>query len=184
MPLLPYAAAMRTLAGPYLAAVILLVVVAGGSKLRDPLPLVRALRSARLPGTAPLVRVLATAEIVVGTAAVVTGSRLSALLVCLSYAAFIGYQLGLGIVTIVTSAATFAVLALALLTQSPLAGALLGTVFGAARALPALLLRRVDTWEQVRQLAARLDGRSRSAARATAGGLAAGGTVLLVGGVL
>lgn len=92
MPLLPYAAAMHALAGPYLAAALLLV-VAGGSKLRDPLPLVRALRSARLPGTAPLVRVLATAEIVVGTAAVVTGSRLSALLVCLSYAAFTAFVL-------------------------------------------------------------------------------------------
>jgi hypothetical protein len=83
---------MHALAGPYLAAAVLLV-VAGGSKLRDPLPLVRALRSARLPGTATLVRVLATAEVVLGTVAVVTGSRLSALLLCLSYAAFTAFVL-------------------------------------------------------------------------------------------
>ena len=95
-----------------------------------------------------------------------------------------GYQLGLGVVTIVTSAATFAVLAVALLTQSPVAGAVVGLVFGAARALPALLVRRVDSPERLRELARRVEQRSRAAARTTVAALAAGGTVLVAGGVL
>ena len=100
------------------------------------------------------------------------------------YGAGFGYQLGLGVVTVVTSAATFAVLALALLTQSPSAGLLVGAVFGGARALPSLLLRRVDTWAQLRLLAARLEARARDVSRATAAALAIGGAVLLIGGVL
>ena len=100
------------------------------------------------------------------------------------YGAGFGYQLGLGVVTIVTSASTFAVLALALLTQSAAAGLLVGLVFGAARALPALLLRRVQTWDDLRAVGAGLDGRARTASRATAGALAAGGAVLLAAEVL
>jgi hypothetical protein len=100
------------------------------------------------------------------------------------YGAGFGYQLGLGVVTIVTSASTFAVLALALLTQSATAGLLLGAVFGAARALPALLLRRVETWDSLRAVGAGLEARARTASRLTAGALATGGAVLLTGGVL
>ena len=100
------------------------------------------------------------------------------------YGVGFGYQLGLGVVTIVPSASTFAVLALALLTQSPGAGLLLGAVFGAARALPALALHRVHTWEQLRAVGAGLDARARTASHGTAVGLAAGGAVLLAGGVL
>jgi hypothetical protein len=95
-----------------------------------------------------------------------------------------GYQLGLGVVTIVTSAATFAVLAVALLTQSPLAGALVGLVFGAARALPALLVRSVDRPDRLRQLARRVEQHHRAAARTTVAALAVGGSVLVAGGVL
>ena len=95
-----------------------------------------------------------------------------------------GYQLGLGVVTIVTSAATFAVLAVALLTQSPVAGAVVGLVFGSARALPALLVRGVDSPDRLRQLARRVERHSRTAARTTVAALAAGGTVLVAGGVL
>jgi hypothetical protein len=69
------------------------------------------------------------------------------------YGAGFGYQLGLGVVTVVTSAATLAILVLALLTQSAAAGLLLGTVFGAARAVPALWLGRARTHEQLRMLA-------------------------------
>ena len=95
-----------------------------------------------------------------------------------------GYQLGLGVVTIVTSAATLAVLAVALLTQSPVAGAVVGLVFGSARALPALLVRGVDSPDRLRQLARRVERHSRTAARTTVAALAAGGTVLVAGGVL
>jgi len=95
-----------------------------------------------------------------------------------------GYQLGLGVVTIVTSAATLAVLAVALLTQSPLLGALVGLVFGSARALPALVVRGVDRPERLRSLARRVEQHSATAARTTVAALAAGGTVLVAGGVL
>ena len=100
------------------------------------------------------------------------------------YGVGFGYQLGLGVVTIVSSAATFAVLAIALLTQSALAGALVGLVFGAARALPALLVRRVDSPDRLRRLGRSVEAHAAAAARTTVGGLAAGGSVLLVGGAL
>jgi hypothetical protein len=92
-----------------------------------------------------------------------------------------GYQLGLGVVTIVTSAATVAALVLALLTQSPLAGLLVGLVFGGARAVPALLLGRARSHAQLRSLAAGLERRAPLAARATTTALAAAGAVLLTG---
>lgn len=95
-----------------------------------------------------------------------------------------GYQLGLGVVTVVTSAATLAALAVMLLTQSVLGGLLVGLVFGGARALPALVLGRAQTHVQLRGLARRLDQQARPFARATAGALAAGGLVLLTGGAL
>ncbi len=100
------------------------------------------------------------------------------------YGAGFGYQLGLGVVTVVTSAATLAVLAVALLTQSAAGGLLVGAVFGAARALPALALGRAGTHVQLQGLARRLDQQARPFARATAGALAAGGAVLLTGGAL
>ena len=83
---------MDALAGPYLASAALLV-AAGGSKLADPLSLVRALRSARLPGGALLVRAVAAGEVLLGLAAVVTGARAAAVLVALSYAAFTAFVL-------------------------------------------------------------------------------------------
>lgn len=83
---------MDALAGPYLASAALLV-AAGGSKLADPLSLVRALRSARLPGSALTVRALAAGEVLLGVTAVVLGTRSAAVLVALSYAAFTGFVL-------------------------------------------------------------------------------------------
>ena len=95
-----------------------------------------------------------------------------------------GLQLGLGVVTIVTSAATYALLGLALLTGSPLAGLALGAVFGLSRALPALLLARAQTHDEIRLMAADLDRRSTVAARVTVGTLAAAGVILLTGAAL
>ena len=83
---------MDALAGPFLAAAVLLV-AAGASKLADPLPLVRALRSARLPAPASAVRALAGAEVGLGLTALLTGARAAALGVALSYAAFTGFVL-------------------------------------------------------------------------------------------
>ena len=92
-----------------------------------------------------------------------------------------GYQLGLGVVTIVTSAATVAALALALLTQSWAGGLLVGLVFGGARAVPALLLGRARSHGELRVLAASLESHAGLAARSTAATLAAGGVLLLAG---
>lgn len=83
---------MDALAGPFLAAAVLLV-AAGGAKLADPLPLVRALRSARLPAPASAVRAVAGAEVGLGLTALLTGARAAAVGVALSYAAFTGFVL-------------------------------------------------------------------------------------------
>lgn len=78
---------MPVLTGPFLAAAALLV-VAGVGKLVDPASLVRALRSLALPGGPVAVRLLAGAEVLVGVAAVLTGSRPAALAVAASYSVF------------------------------------------------------------------------------------------------
>jgi len=83
---------MDALAGPYLASAILLV-IAGAAKVRDPLPLVRALRSARLPAPVAAVRLVAGAEVALGLAAALLGGRVTATLVAASYAAFTGFVL-------------------------------------------------------------------------------------------
>jgi hypothetical protein len=77
-------------AGPYLAAAGLLL-VAGVPKLSDPLPLVRALRQSGLPGSRPLVRAFALAEVAVGLWAVIAPSRLSAALVAAAYLLFTAF---------------------------------------------------------------------------------------------
>jgi hypothetical protein len=99
------------------------------------------------------------------------------------YGVGFGYQLGLGVVTVVTSAATFALLGLALLSQSAALGLLLGAVFGGARALPALALRDVRTHDDVRAVARLVERRAALAHRSTVAALAVGGVVLLAGGV-
>ena len=83
---------MDALAGPYLAATALLV-VAGGAKLVDPLPLVRALRSVGLPAPQALVRAGAGLELLVGLTAAVSGARWPAVAVALSYTAFTAFVL-------------------------------------------------------------------------------------------
>src|SRR3954447_7454341 len=60
------------------------------------------------------------------------------------YGAGFGLQLGLGVVTIVTSSTVYATVVLAAVTGSVGAGALVGAVFGVVRSLPVLALRRVE----------------------------------------
>jgi sulfite exporter TauE/SafE len=67
-----------------------------------------------------------------------------------------GFQLGLGVVTVVTSATVYLTLAVELLSGSTLAGAAIGTVFGLVRALPVLAAGRVRRPEQLRRLHRRL----------------------------
>ena len=83
---------MPALAGPFLAAAALLA-LAGVTKVVDPRPLVRALRSVGLRVPAPLVRAGALAQTALGVVAAVTGWRVAAVLVALSYAAFTGFVL-------------------------------------------------------------------------------------------
>jgi hypothetical protein len=78
-----------------------------------------------------------------------------------------GYQLGLGVVTIVTSAATYATVALCLLGGSLAAGAAIGTCFGLVRAMPLLLLRGATTPDRLRSVAAGLERLSSAAGRST-----------------
>ena len=61
-----------------------------------------------------------------------------------------GFQLGLGVVTAVSTAAVYVMLALELLAGSALAGLAIGVTFGIARALPLLLVRRVREPRQLR----------------------------------
>lgn len=75
--------------GVYVASSALLV-VAGGQKLLDPAPLVRALKSMRLRIPPTVVRAGALAEVALGVAALTTGSRVVAAGIALSYAAFTG----------------------------------------------------------------------------------------------
>src|SRR3954451_10220119 len=90
-----------------------------------------------------------------------------------------GAQLGVGVVTIVTSAATYAVWALCLLTGSTAAGVAIGATFGLARALPILLLRKATTPVALRAVGARLERLATIAARSTAAVLAGAAVVLV-----
>lgn len=65
------------------------------------------------------------------------------------YGAGFGAQLGVGVVTIVVSAATYAVLAAAFLSASWRAGLLIGAVFGAARSVPLLLMAKVRSTDRL-----------------------------------
>ena len=91
-----------------------------------------------------------------------------------------GYQLGLGVVTIVTSAATYAALGLCLLSGGAVGGAVVGGTFGLVRALPLLLLRGADSPAALHDVAGRLDRLSRGATRATVAVLAGAAAVLAV----
>jgi hypothetical protein len=77
-------------AGPFLAAAGLLV-VAGVPKLADPLPLVRALLAAGMPGSRGLVRGVAAAEVAVGLWAVIAPGRVVALVVAAAYTGFTAF---------------------------------------------------------------------------------------------
>src|SRR5215212_5304876 len=68
-----------------------------------------------------------------------------------------GVQLGLGVVTIVPSSTVYGTVLLAALTGSAWAGAGIGAVFGAVRALPVLGLRRVHDRGDLHRVFARLE---------------------------
>lgn len=93
------------------------------------------------------------------------------------YATGFGWQLGTGVVTIVTSAATYALLVLMVVAGLPSA-LVAGALFGLTRAVPLLVARRADTPERLRQLAGRLEAGRGTARVVTVGTLVLGATVL------
>ncbi len=93
------------------------------------------------------------------------------------YATGFGWQLGTGVVTIVTSAATYAMLVLMVVAGLP-AALLAGAVFGLVRALPLFAARTADTPEGLRALARRLEAGRGTARLVTLATLATGAAVL------
>lgn len=81
---------MSSFAGPYLAAALLLA-LAGAAKLRSPGGSRVALRTAGLPESALLVRLLGAAELALAAAAVLLGGALPALGVAALYAGFAAF---------------------------------------------------------------------------------------------
>jgi hypothetical protein len=89
------------------------------------------------------------------------------------YGAGFGFQLGLGVVTIVTTAAVPAAWLLALLTASPVAGAAVGLAFGLGRGLPVLANAGVDTPGRLWSFQRRFQAGETAARWATVGSLGA-----------
>jgi sulfite exporter TauE/SafE len=97
-----------------------------------------------------------------------------------AYGLSFGFQLGLGVITIVTSTTVYVTFALAFLTASWPAGLLVGGVFGLARALPMLLVSRVDDPIQLRRLFRRIEGWAPLAQRGALGLLVIAGSAAAV----
>lgn len=76
---------------PLVLAAAALLVVAGAPKVRDPGPLVRAVRAAGLPLDRRAVRAFAVAEVLVGLWVLVAASRLGVALLAVLYAVFTGF---------------------------------------------------------------------------------------------
>lgn len=81
---------MTALAGPFVVAAALLG-LGGASKALDPDDTGRALVAMGLPGSRPLVRIGGAAELVVAAGALAFGNRAFAVLVALSYLAFLAF---------------------------------------------------------------------------------------------
>jgi hypothetical protein len=95
-----------------------------------------------------------------------------------------GAQLGTGVVTVVTSAATYVVWGLALLSGSALGGAAIGATFGFFRAVPIWTVRGVATPAPLRQRHLRLQQRAVVGYWAAITGQALAGAILLGGRLL
>ena len=95
-----------------------------------------------------------------------------------------GLQLGFGIVTIVTTASVYTLVAVAVLVGSPLMGAMVGGVFGMARAVAIIRVSRAYDPGSLRNALRRLQPRVVSATRFAVGaqlliGVIAAGLVIL-----
>jgi sulfite exporter TauE/SafE len=94
-----------------------------------------------------------------------------------------GFQLGLGVVTIVTTAAVYSLLVVAALSGSPATGTVIGAAFGLARALPLLAVGRVRSSDSVLRVDARLRRWQPSSARLAPLAQGAAGALLLAAAV-
>jgi hypothetical protein len=94
-----------------------------------------------------------------------------------------GSQLGLGIVTVVTTAATYVVPVCALASGDPVTGAAIMGLYGALRGLTPLLAAGVRTPQHLMALHARLRSADTATARAGAAVLAVAGMLGLVSGL-
>lgn len=83
------------------------------------------------------------------------------------YGVEFGAQLGVGVVTIVTSAAIYATCVVVFLSGDPASGAIIGAVFGAVRAMSLLPARRARDSESLLALHRELGRFDRSVRRAT-----------------
>lgn len=88
-----------------------------------------------------------------------------------AYGVGFGFQLGLGVVTIVTTAAVYLAFTLAALSGSPASGALIGAAFGLSRAVPVLLVSRMARPDKLRAFHGRLAGAASWARGVTVAGL-------------
>ncbi len=75
------------------------------------------------------------------------------------YGVGFGFQLGLGVVTIVTTASVYVLIGVAAITRSPALGGLLGMVFGLARAVVIAMVMRVQDAQSLRDVMRRLQPR-------------------------
>ena len=82
------------------------------------------------------------------------------------YGGGFGFQLGLGVVTIVTTSTIYVALVLGVLAGSLVSGLAIGATFGLVRALPILAVRRVHDPAQLRDIVGRVQGWSRAASLA------------------
>lgn len=80
-----------------------------------------------------------------------------------------GLQLGLGVVTIVTTSLVYLTWVVALLTASPVGGLLVGATFGLARGLPIVAMRRVFDAARLAAVHRRMAGWARPASQIAIG---------------
>ena len=99
------------------------------------------------------------------------------------YGAGFGVQLGLGVVTIVTSTTVYATVLLCALSGSPPVGMALGTLFGLLRALPVLGLAGIHDRAALHRLFHRLERWAPRADRLARATLATGAAALVVSAV-
>ncbi|HUF85249.1 MAG TPA: hypothetical protein VMQ81_11735 [Acidimicrobiia bacterium] len=96
------------------------------------------------------------------------------------YGVGFGFQLGLGVVTVVTTSTVYVTFVLAFLGASLPAGLAIGTTFGLARALPLVLVTRVHEPGQLRRLVRRAHSWAPLAQRGALVSLLVTGTVAVV----